>query len=248
MPNNYPDLGIRSHQRWSFTSTPSIHHNVLTLYFELSSLTTVMDVRLSGTLFSGNFARTPPFPTFSVLPVNFIFTLAVNTFCGRQWTLFGASKYSLFLFCFCPRGPHKCRCQPDPVPSPAAHTRWTQTVTAKSAARSRHIRFAASCPESQSILQDFTKPTEPQNILKAAQIPIHVILGRPLIIPGHVACMTKMYILLGKCRRRCSDDVKSVTLWTGFVGSGYFSALTSLRHDRPLQNSVTRLPTIRLTN
>jgi len=121
------------------------------------------------------------------------------------------------------------------------------SVTAKPAARSRHIRFA-SCPESQSILQDFTKPTEPQNILKAAQIPIHVSLGRPLIIPGHVACMTEMYILFGKCRRRCSDDVKSVTLWTGFVGSGYFSAQTSLRHVHPLQNSVIRLPTIRLTN
>jgi hypothetical protein len=108
--------------------------------------------------------------------------------------------------------------QPDPVPSAVAHTRWTQTaVTAKPAARSRHIRFA-SCPESQSILQDFTKPTEPRNILKAAEIPIHVSLGRPLIIPGHVACMTKMCILLGKCRRRCCDDVKTVTLWTGFVG------------------------------
>jgi hypothetical protein len=100
----------------------------------------------------------------------------------------------------------------------AAHTRWTQTAVSHSQASqqvlSRHIRFA-SCPESQSIPQDFT---EPRNIFKAAQISIHVSLGRPLIIPGHVACMTKMYILLGKCGRRCSDDVKSVTLRTGFVG------------------------------
>ena len=84
MPYNYPDLGITIHQRWSFTSTPSIHHDVLTLYFELSSLTTVIDVHLSGTLLSGKFAGTPPFPTLSVLPLNFIFTIAVNTFCGRQ--------------------------------------------------------------------------------------------------------------------------------------------------------------------
>ena len=81
-PSARPDLGIKIHQCWSFASTASIHHDVLTLYLELSSLTTAIDVHLPD-----SFAQTPCCSvlstavfTVSVFPMNFILTAVVNTF------------------------------------------------------------------------------------------------------------------------------------------------------------------------